>query len=111
MLEATPGIRAVAIFEELCRRHPEIAPAVRRTLERRIAKCRALNGPNGDLIVPSQTFESGIVITDLAVLAHLQTTRFSAGALLFPRAPNALKFKNDNLFKGQLNQPFGCLEW
>jgi hypothetical protein len=25
MLEAAPGIRAVAIFEELCRRHPEIA--------------------------------------------------------------------------------------
>ena len=25
MLEAAPGIRAVAIFEELCRRHPEMA--------------------------------------------------------------------------------------
>jgi hypothetical protein len=24
MLEAAPGIRAVAIFEEMCRRHPEI---------------------------------------------------------------------------------------
>jgi hypothetical protein len=24
MLEAAPGIRAVAIFEEICRRHPEI---------------------------------------------------------------------------------------
>ncbi len=25
MLEAEPGIRAVAIFEEICRRHPAIA--------------------------------------------------------------------------------------
>jgi hypothetical protein len=33
---AAPGIRAVAIFEEKCRRHPEIGPGVRRTLERRI---------------------------------------------------------------------------
>ena len=45
MLEAAPGIRAVAIFEEICRRHPEIGPGVRRTLERRIAGWRALNGP------------------------------------------------------------------
>src|ERR1700726_440252 len=38
MLEAAPGIRAVAIFEEICRRHPEIVTGVRRTLERRIGK-------------------------------------------------------------------------
>ena len=25
MLEAAPGVRAVAIFEEMCRRHPEIS--------------------------------------------------------------------------------------
>src|SRR5271169_6372613 len=36
MLMAAPGIRAVAIFEEMCRRHPEIGQGVRRTLERRI---------------------------------------------------------------------------
>jgi hypothetical protein len=38
LLEATPGLRAVAIFEELCRRQPEIGPGIRRTLERRIAQ-------------------------------------------------------------------------
>jgi hypothetical protein len=38
MLEAALGLRAVAIFEELCRRHPELPTGVRRTLERRIAK-------------------------------------------------------------------------
>jgi hypothetical protein len=41
MLQAAPGIRAVAIFEEICRRHPQIATGVRRTLERRITGWRA----------------------------------------------------------------------
>ena len=50
MLEAAPGIRAVAIFQEICRRDPGIAPGVRRTLERRIARWRALNGPHRDVI-------------------------------------------------------------
>jgi len=50
LLEAAPGLRAVAIFEELGRRHPEIDPGVRRTLERRIAQWRALNGPDRDVI-------------------------------------------------------------
>ena len=27
MLEAAPGIRAIAIFEELCRRHPRAGPS------------------------------------------------------------------------------------
>ena len=32
MLEAAPGIRAGAIFEEICRGHPEIATEVRPTI-------------------------------------------------------------------------------
>jgi hypothetical protein len=32
MLEAAPGIRAVAIFEEICRRHPEVAAGVWRSV-------------------------------------------------------------------------------
>jgi hypothetical protein len=50
MLEAAPGVRAIAIFEEICRQHPELAMGVRRTLERRIANWRALNGPSRDVI-------------------------------------------------------------
>ncbi len=45
LLEAAPGLRSVAIFEELQRRHPEIDPSVRRTLERRIRDWRAVHGP------------------------------------------------------------------
>src|SRR5207302_4011896 len=48
MLEAAPDIRAVAIFEEICRRAPSLAPGVRRTLER-ITGWRALNGPERDV--------------------------------------------------------------
>ena len=38
MLEASPGLRCVAIFEEMQRRHPELASGVRRTMERRIGR-------------------------------------------------------------------------
>jgi len=34
MLEAAPGIRTVATFEEICRRDPGLAPGGRRILER-----------------------------------------------------------------------------
>ena len=45
MLQAAPGIRPVAIFEEICRRHPEMSVGVRRTLERRIG--RSMSRPAG----------------------------------------------------------------
>lgn len=37
MLKAAPGVRPVAIFEEILRRHPELGAGIRRTLERRMA--------------------------------------------------------------------------
>jgi len=46
LLKSLPGLRPVAIFEEICRRHPEISTGIRRTLERRIRSWRALNGPD-----------------------------------------------------------------
>jgi hypothetical protein len=51
MLEVAPGIREVAVFEEICRWHPELAPGVRRTLERRVGRWRAFNGPNRDMML------------------------------------------------------------
>ena len=32
MIEAAPGLRAVAVYEEILRRHPEIAPGMRACL-------------------------------------------------------------------------------
>ena len=58
LLQAAPGIRVVAIFEELCRRHPELDGRIRRTLERRIRTWRAIHGPEQEVIF-RQTHEPG----------------------------------------------------
>src|SRR6202790_1849375 len=50
MLEAAPGLRPIAIFEEMQRRHPELPEGVRRTMERRIRQWRALKGQDRDVI-------------------------------------------------------------
>ena len=50
LLKSAPGLRPVAIFDEIRRRHPEIGAGVRRTLERRIRAWRALNGAEQDVI-------------------------------------------------------------
>ncbi len=50
MLEASPALRPIAIFEEMQRRHPELCEGVRRTMERRIRQWRALHGKDRDVI-------------------------------------------------------------
>jgi hypothetical protein len=50
ILRAAPGIRAIAVLEEMRRRHPELNPGIRRTLERRMRAWRALAGPEQDVI-------------------------------------------------------------
>ena len=58
MLTAAPGLRPIAIFEELIRRHPELGHGIRRTLERRIRAWRALHGAEREVIF-RQTHEPG----------------------------------------------------
>ena len=74
MLEAAPGLRAVAIFEELCRRHPEMPTGVRRTLERRIAKWRALHGPNRDVIFRQEHPPGRMGLSDFTDMGALGIT-------------------------------------
>jgi len=50
LLEANPGLRAVALYEEMMRRHPELHPGVRRTLERRVRAWKARHGPEREII-------------------------------------------------------------
>jgi hypothetical protein len=50
MLMGAPGVRPVAIFEELQRRHPTLHASVRRTLERRIRAWRAMHGAEREVI-------------------------------------------------------------
>ncbi len=58
MLVAAPGLRPIAIFEELSRRHPALGAGIRRTLERRIRHWRALHGAEREVIF-RQTHEPG----------------------------------------------------
>ena len=50
LLKSAAGLRPVAIFDEIRRRHPEVGAGIRRTLERRIRTWRALNGDDRDVI-------------------------------------------------------------
>jgi len=71
LLKEEPGLRPVAIFEEILRRHPELSPGVRRTLERRIRFWRAQHGAEQDVIF-RQVHEPGRMglsdFTDLSAL-------------------------------------------
>lgn len=72
MLAAAPGLRPIAIFEEIIRRHPELGAGIRRTLERRIRAWRALHGAEREVIF-RQTHEPGRMglsdFTDMGALA------------------------------------------
>ena len=50
LLQSTPDLRPIAVFEEMLRRHPDLAPGVRRTLERRVRHWQALHGPEREVI-------------------------------------------------------------
>ncbi|MGZ9106697.1 MAG: IS21 family transposase, partial [Rhodoplanes sp.] len=69
-----PGVRPVAIFEEVCRRHPGITPGVRRTLERRIAGWRALKGPNRDVIFRQEHPPARLGLSDFTDMGGLGVT-------------------------------------
>ena len=74
MLQAAPGLRPVAVFEEVVRRHPELGTGICRTLERRIRAWRAVNGPEQDVIF-RQTHEPGRSgLSDFTDMADLGVT-------------------------------------
>lgn len=74
MLKASPGLRPVAILEELLRRHPELGPGIRRTLERRIRQWRALHGAEREVIF-RQVHEPGRMgLSDFTDMSGLGVT-------------------------------------
>ena len=50
LLQSAPGIRPIAVLDEMLRRHPDLPGNVRRTLERRIRDWRALHGKERDVV-------------------------------------------------------------
>ena len=74
MLTAAPGLRAVAIFQEISRRHPDLPEGTRRTLERRIRSWRALHGAEQEVIF-RQVHEPGRMgLSDFTDMAELAVT-------------------------------------
>jgi transposase InsO family protein len=74
MLTAAPDLRAVAIFEEMQRRHPELSAGFRRTLERRIRSWRAIHGADQEVIF-RQVHEPGRMgLSDFTDMADLAVT-------------------------------------
>lgn len=72
MLMAAPGLRAVAVYEEVMRRHPDLWPGVRRTLERRVRAWRAEHGPAREVIF-RQVHEPGRMgLSDFTDMADLR---------------------------------------
>ncbi len=80
MLVAAPGIRAVAVFDEIRRRRPELGEGIRRTLERRIRTWRALNGPEQDVMFAQEHPPGRMGLSDFTDVAELGIT--IAGARL-----------------------------
>ena len=74
MLKAAPGLRPIAIFEEIVRRHPQLGAGIRRTIERRIRAWRAIHGEEQEVIF-RQTHEPGRVgLSDFTDMADLGIT-------------------------------------
>ena len=80
LLQAAPGLRAVAVFEEMCRRHPELDRGIRRTIERRIRAWRAIHGADQEVIF-RQIHEPGQMgLSDFTGMGDLEVR--IAGVLL-----------------------------
>ncbi len=74
MLQAAPGLRAVAVFEEILRRHPELGAGIRRTLERRIRSWRAVHGPEQEVIFRQDHPPGRLGLSDFTDMADLGVT-------------------------------------
>ena len=71
MLMAAPGLRPVAIFEEIVRRHPDLGAGIRRTLERRVRSWRALNGEDREIIFRQHHEPGGMGLSDFTDMTAL----------------------------------------
>ena len=74
ILKAAPGIRVIGVLQELRRRHPDLNPNMRRTLERRILAWRALHGPEQDVIFRQQHEPGRLGLSDFTDAGCLGVT-------------------------------------
>lgn len=71
LLRSSPGIRAVAIYEELLRRHPDLSTGIRRTLERRIGAWKAEHGPEQEVIFRQTHTPGKMGLSDFTAMGKL----------------------------------------
>ncbi len=71
LLIAAPGLRSVAIFEEIVRRHPELGAGIRRTFERRVRSWRARNGEDREIIFRQTHKPGGMGLSDFTDMTAL----------------------------------------
>jgi hypothetical protein len=74
ILNAAPGIRAIAVFDEIRRRHPHLNPNVRRTLERRMRSWRAVEGPEKEVIFRQQHEPGRLGLSDFTDMSESGVT-------------------------------------
>ena len=74
ILKAAPGIRTVSIMAELRRRHRDLNPNIRRTLERRITHWRAGHGPERDVIFRQEHQPGSMGLSDFTDTSALNIT-------------------------------------
>ncbi len=70
MLKTAAGLRPIAIFEEMIRRHPELGGGVRRTLERRIRSWRAIHGEEQEVIFRQIHVPGRMGLSDFTDMGH-----------------------------------------
>lgn len=82
LLQASPRLRSVTIYEELCRRLPDrVDHGVRRTIERRIREWRALHGAERSVIFPQVQIPGRMGLSDFTDANALGVT---IAGLAFP---------------------------
>lgn len=74
LLRSSPGIRPVAVYEEILRRHPELGVGVRRTLERRIRAWNAEHGPEQEVIFRQTHVPGKMGLSDFTAMGKLGVT-------------------------------------
>lgn len=74
LLEASPTLRPIALFEELMRRRPDLPPSIRRTLERRVRAWRAFHGPERDVVFRQVQVPGRLGLSDFTDASALGVT-------------------------------------
>ena len=74
LLQSSPGIRPVSVYEELLRRHPNLGTGIRRTLERRIRAWKAEHGPEQEVIFRQVHTPGKMGLSDFTAMSKLGVT-------------------------------------